>query len=81
MTIPIYAIVIAVVCFIAIVIFLIFAKRTQHYTIAGTIHIDMSRTDKDICLFTLDMPLDEIKDHKAVLIRVDGGASLKEWDS
>lgn len=80
MTIPIYAIVIAAICFIAIIIFLIFVKRNQHYTIAGTIHIDMSRTDKDICLFTLDMPLDEIKEHRAVLIRVDNGAVLKEWE-
>lgn len=80
MTIPIYAIVIVTVCFVAMFIFAVFVKRNQHYKVAGTMHIDMSRSDKDICLFSLDMTLDEIKDQRYVLMRIDSAANLKEWD-
>lgn len=79
MTIPIYAIVIAAVCFIAMFIFAVFVKRNQKYKLVGTMRIDMKRSDKDICLFTLDYPLNDIAKEQYVLLRVDGTSNLKEW--
>lgn len=79
MTIPVYTIVIAAICFIAMVAFLIFAKRQQKFKLVGTMHIDMNREDKDICLFTLDIPLESISKEQYVLLKVDGKSGLKEW--
>ena len=76
---PIYMVVIPIVIFAVIVIFLILVKKKQKYEVAGTMHIDTSRNDKDICLFTLDMPLEDIQKEQYVLIRIDGESNLKEW--
>ena len=75
-----FSIVVAVICVIAMVIFGIFIKRNQHYKVGGTMHIDMSRPDKDICLFTLHLPLEEIEKEKYVLMKIDSGSNLKEWE-
>ena len=79
MNFPIYAVVIAAICVIAIVVLLIIVKRKPNYEVVGTMHIDVSREDKDICLFTLDMPLEDIQKERYVLLRVDGASNLKEW--
>ena len=79
MSFPIYAVVIAAICVISIVVLLIIVKRKPNYKVVGTMHIDVSREDKDICLFTLDMPLDDIQKERYVLLRVDGASNLKEW--
>ena len=75
-----FSIIIAVVCLIAMFIFAIFIKRNQHYKIGGTMHIDTSRDEKDICLFTLEMPIEDIKKERVILIRVDADSRLKEWE-
>lgn len=79
MTVPVYAIVIVAICLIAMVAFLIFAKRQLKFKLVGTMHIDMNREDKDICLFTLDIPLESISKEQYVLLKVDGKSGLKEW--
>ena len=75
-----FSIVVAVICIVAMIIFAIFVKRNQHYKVGGTMHIDTSRDDKDICLFTLEMPIEEIKKERVILIRIDSGSTLREWD-
>ena len=75
-----FYIVIVAICIIAMFIFAIFIKRNQRYKIGGTMHIDLSRNDKDICLFTLDMPLNELQKEKAILIKIDSGSNLKSWE-
>ena len=57
----------------------IFVTKRRTYKMAGTMHVDMSREDKDICLFTLDMPLGDIAKEHYILMRVDGSSNLKEW--
>ena len=76
---PIYMVIIPIIIFAVIVIFLILIKKKQKYEVAGTMHIDTSRDNKDICLFTLDMPLEDIQKKQYVLLRVDGASNLKEW--
>ena len=79
MNFPIYAVVIAAICAVAIIVLLFIIKRKPDYKIVGTMHIDTSRDDKDICLFTLDMPLEDIQKERYVIIRIDGASNLKEW--
>ncbi len=64
-------------CIISLFIFVI--SRKPNYKKVGTMHIDMSRNDKDICLFTLDLPLNDIAKEEFVILRVDGTPNLKEW--
>ena len=71
-------ILISVACIISLFIFLII-RRKPNYKKVGTMHIDMSRNDKDICLFTLDLPLNDIVKEEFVILRVDGTPNLKEW--
>lgn len=80
MNIPVYAIVIIAICFVAMFIFAVFIKRNQKFKVVGTMHIDMSREDKDICLFTLDMPLSDIQKNRYVLMKIDSNSVLKDWD-
>ena len=74
----IIAIVIASLSVISLFIFAIVNKKTN-YKRVGTMHIDMNRADKDICLFTLDLPLNDIAKEDYVILRVDGAPNLQEW--
>lgn len=64
---------------ISLMLVVIFVSRRRNFKTVGTMHIDMNREDKDICLFTLDMPLDDIAKEHYVIMRVNGSSNLKEW--
>lgn len=76
-----FSIIVAAVCLVAMVIFAIFIKRNQHYKVGGTMHIDTSRDEKDILLFTLEMPIEDIKKERAVLVRIHCDTKLQEWQN
>ena len=77
-TFTIISMIISIISIVVLSIYVLISKRT-HYKTVGTIHVDLSREDKDICLFTLDMPLNEIAQERYVIIRVDGESNLREW--
>lgn len=80
MTCPTYAIIILAVCILAAFIFVIFIRKSQKYKVAGTMYVDTSRSNKDVCRFVLEMPLSDIEHEKAVLVRIDGFTNLREWE-
>ena len=48
--------------------------------IGGTLHIDSSRDDKFVCLFTLELPIETIQKKKKIVVKIDANSNLKEWE-
>ena len=67
------------ICVLCIFITIIVSKKK--YKIGGTMHIDTSREDKDICLFTLNVPLEDLKKEHYILIKIDSESNLKSWEN
>ena len=72
-------ILIAGITILIIIAVVLFISRKKSYKLVGTMNIDLNRDDKEICLFTLSMPLVDIQKEQYVLLKVNGNSKLKEW--
>lgn len=60
--------------------FIVAKRRFGKIKTVGTLHIDDKRDNKTIVLFTLDTPIDELKEETCVLMKIDKAANLQEWN-
>ena len=67
------------ICAIAIAVSVLVVNHNKTYKTAGTLHIDLSKDAKEICLLALDLPLVELVNEKVVYLKIDDKAKLRSW--